>query len=686
MNKIKSSLVLGVMCALVQPVFAAAKPATTFDYANVFDLEYAASPAFSADNKTIFYERRSNDIMQDRTHVSLWQYHLKTGDHRPFIADDANVRSPALSPDGTKLAYLSDRSGSQQLYVRYLDSGTDALLTNLTTSPGRITWSPDSKSLAFTLFTPMQDKPLFTEMPAKPSGANWAETGKYIDSVSYRFDGAGYAPSGFSQIYVLPIDGGTPRQLTFGEYPLNGGFTFTPDGQHIIFSTNPSENYALEMLVSDLYQVNIRSGELTQLTTLEGPESDPKISPDGKYLAFSHVTDRKMSYQSSDLWVMNRKSGDMKNLTENFDRPLEQFEWHEDSDELYLSYLDEGQTKLALIDLDGDRDLLKARLGGQSLGRPYTSGEFAVSTNGTVAFVGSDGTAPADLFVLDSRGKIKKATHLNDDVLGHLTMPAIQSLSVKSTVDEREIQAWMITPPDFDPAKKYPLILEIHGGPHAAYGPQFGAENQLMAAKGYIVVWANPRGSISYGEEFANLIHHNYPSQDYNDLMDVVDGVIAKGFVDEKNLFITGGSGGGVLTAWSIGKTDRFAAAVVAKPVINWMSFALTADAYPYFTQYWMPDMPWNIPEHLWAHSPLSLVGNVTTPTLLLTGESDYRTPISETEQFYQALKLQGVDAAMLRLPGASHGIASKPSRLVQKVGNILAWFERYKTTETPSE
>jgi len=255
----------------------------------------------------------------------------------------------------------------------------------------------------------------------------------------------------------------------------------------------------------------------------------------------------------------------------------------------------------------------------------------------------------------------------------------VQHLPVTSSVDQRAIDAWIALPPGFDASKKYPLILEIHGGPHTAYGPHFAMEIQLMAAKGYVVVWSNPRGSSSYGEAFGNLIHHNYPSEDYNDLMDVVDAVIAKGYVDDKNLFITGGSGGGVLTAWSIGKTNRFAAAVVAKPVINWISFGLTADAYPYFTQYWMPGMPWEHHDSLWKRSPLSLVGNVSTPTMLLTGEADYRTPISESEQYYQALRLRGIDAAMVRIPGASHGIAARPSRLIQKVGHILAWFERYK-------
>lgn len=653
-----------------------------FDYAHIFELEYAASPVFTPDGKQVIYERRSNDIMHDRTHVSLWRYDLKKGTHRPLISEGANVRSPVISPDGKKLAYLSDRDGSQQLYVRYLDTGDEAKLTNLSYSPGNVVWSPDSKHLAFTLFTPASEKPLFTGMPAKPAKAEWAPSGNYIEKMNYRFDGAGYAPSGFSQIYVLPAEGGTPRQLTFNPYPNNGDIVWNKAGSHLYFSMNPSDNYAMEVMSSDIYQIDVKTAEVTQVTDMPGPESSPMLSPDGKYLAFRYVNDRKLSHQQSDILVMKLANGDMQNITEKLDRQVGQVEWASDSDGLYISYQDHGEVKLSLFELDGDEESLNISLSGQSLGRPYTSGQFAVSDNDEIAYTYSTGTRPADLYLRSKRGKTSAISDLNDDVLGHLTMPEIQPLTVESSVDGKAIEAWMLLPPDFDASKSYPLILEIHGGPHTAYGPNFSAEIQLMAAKGYIVVWSNPRGSTSYGEDFANLIHHNYPSQDYNDLMDVVDGVIAKGNVDTNNLFITGGSGGGVLTAWSIGKTDRFAAAVVAKPVINWMSFALTADAYPYFSQYWMPGMPWDIPEHLWKHSPLSLVGNVTTPTMLLTGEADYRTPISESEQFYQALKLQGVDAAMLRLPGASHGIASKPSRLIQKVGNILAWFERYRTSE----
>ncbi len=223
------------------------------------------------------------------------------------------------------------------------------------------------------------------------------------------------------------------------------------------------------------------------------------------------------------------------------------------------------------------------------------------------------------------------------------------------------------------------MILEIHGGPFASYGSVFSSEVQLYAAAGYVVLYTNPRGSSGYGEEFGNLIHHDYPNHDYEDLMSGVDALIARGYIDSENLFVTGGSGGGVLTAWIVGKTDRFRAAVVAKPVINWYSFVLYADNPAFFYRYWFPTKPWEDPEHYMKRSPLSYVGNVTTPTMLLTGEEDYRTPIAESEQFYAALKLEGVETAMVRIPGASHGIANRPSNLIAKIASVLMWFEKYR-------
>jgi dipeptidyl aminopeptidase/acylaminoacyl peptidase len=233
--------------------------------------------------------------------------------------------------------------------------------------------------------------------------------------------------------------------------------------------------------------------------------------------------------------------------------------------------------------------------------------------------------------------------------------------------------------------KKYPLILEIHGGPYTSYGPVFSTDDQLYAAAGYLVLYTNPRGSTSYGEEFANQIQHDYPSHDYDDLMSAVDAAIATGLVDPDQLFVTGGSGGGVLTAWIVGRTHRFRAAATQKPVINWGSFALTTDIATYVPKYWFGKLPWEDPEGYWKHSPLSLVGNVTTPTLVVVGGEDYRTPVSDSEQYYEALQLRGVPTALVKVPGASHGgLAARPSQSAAKAGAILAWFDRYRRAPPP--
>jgi dipeptidyl aminopeptidase/acylaminoacyl peptidase len=317
-------------------------------------------------------------------------------------------------------------------------------------------------------------------------------------------------------------------------------------------------------------------------------------------------------------------------------------------------------------------------------GRPYTSGAWHVGASGLIAFTHATAGRPADvaILVLDPvLDEVRVLTHLNDDLLGARTLGEVREIGYSSAFDGARIQGWYMLPPDFDPTQTYPLVLEIHGGPHASYGPHFSAEMQLYAAAGYVVFYDNHRGSSSYGEDFAMLLKHRYSSaEDAADHLSGVDAMLQLGFIDADNLFVTGGSAGGIATAYLVGLTDRFNAAVAAKPVINWVSKTLTGDISFYQIRHQFPGPPWEQHEHYWKRSPLSLVGNVSTPTMLMTGEQDYRTPISESEQFYQALKLRGIDSVFVRLPGSSHSIASKPSRLISKVDHVLAWFERYRT------
>ncbi|MFQ5724300.1 MAG: prolyl oligopeptidase family serine peptidase [Terriglobia bacterium] len=660
-------------------------PSRTFELMDIFNLEYAADPQFSPDGQRIVYVRTFMDLMSDRRRTNLWLLKADGSDHRPLTSGNRNDFSPRWSPDGARLLYASGIDGSVQLYLRWMDTGQTAKLSQLTRAPSSLSWSPDGRWIAFTMLVPEKEKPL-ARLPAPPEGAEWAQRPRVIRRLLYRADGAGYLESGHQQLFLLPAEGGTPRQVTSGPYNVNSP-NWTPDGRHIIFSSNRRQDWEYDLLNSEVYALSLADDSVRALTDRQGPDNSPRVSPDGRLIAYLGFDDRRQGYQVTHLYLMNPDGSDNRLLAGDFDRDIRNLQWSADSHGLFFQYDDEGNTKLAFVSLAGEVKKLADDVGGLSLGRPYSGGDFSVAANGLIAFTLGRPGHPADIAVVESGGgEVRRLTRLNDDLFAFKKLGAVEEIWWESSYDGRRIQGWIVKPPDFDPAKKYPLILEIHGGPFANYGDRFSAEIQLYAAAGYVVLYANPRGSTSYGEEFGNLIHHNYPGQDYDDLMSGVDAVLALGYVDPENLFVTGGSGGGVLTSWIVGKTDRFRAAVVAKPVINWYSFALTSDGYPFFYRYWFPGFPWEYTNHYMQRSPISLVGNVTTPTMLLTGEQDYRTPMSESEQFYQALKLRRVDTALVRIQEASHGIARRPSNLINKVAYILAWFENYRTDKAEEE
>ncbi len=653
--------------------------ARPLESADIFQLEYATDPQVSPDGSTVAYVRQSNDIMTDRARGSIWTVSVGAGGHRPVLSGPASFSSPRWSPTGDRLAYVTGaETKTPQLYVRWMDTGQTALLTNLTEAPQSIAWAPDGRSIAFAMFVEDKPEPM-TKPPAKPDGAEWAAPAKVIEDVLYRADGGGFVRSGSTHVFVVPADGGTPRQLTDGPYNHGGPLGWAADGSAVFFSTNRNEDFERDLIESDIWRVSLDDGALTRLTNRDGPDFAPAVSPDGTKIAYLGNADDLKGYQTSRVTVMNTNGGAKRELTGDFDRSIDALAWDSDSS-LIIQYEDRGRYYLARLTLDGNRDALMRDVSGTSLGRPYTSGGFSTNASGVIAYTSGRAERPGDIAVKAGDNAATRRTRLNDDLFAEINLGAVERMTWESSADGREIEGWLVTPPDFDETKQYPLILEIHGGPFAAYGPHFSAEVQLFAAAGYVVLYANPRGSTSYGDEFANLIHHNYPGEDYDDLISGVDAAIARGFIDEEQLFVTGGSGGGVLTAWIVGKTDRFRAAVVAKPVINWTSFVLTSDFYPFFGKYWFDKQPWEDPDAYWARSPLSLVGNVSTPTMLLTGEADYRTPMSETEQYYQALQLRDIDTAMVRIPDAPHGIAGRPSNLIAKVDHILAWFERYRT------
>ena len=648
-----------------------------FEPMDVFDLEWASDPRVSPDGETIVYVRKSNDIMKDRERSNLWQVSADGKDHRPLYSGLNSIRSPRWSPTGEKLAFISNDTGSQQIHVRWFDNGDTAVISQLQASPSNLSWSPDGKWLAFTMNVKAPTKSI-AEPRTKPEGATWAKKPITVTTTRYQYDGRGIVEPAYRHVFIVPADGGTSRQLTEGNFNHYGSLAWSPNSDQVFFSAYRSDDWELVSDEADIYSVNISTKKLKQITNQSGAERSPVISPNGKMIAFTKEERRPLAYSPDRIAVMDLNGQNLRMLSEDLDGDASNLIWADDNESIYYTYDERGIRKIGQATIKGNlRSVIKG-VGGTTIGRPYLSGGFHTN-NDTLAFTHGTSDRPANIAIMQD-GQVQILTRLNDDLLGHRRLGPVKEITYKSSFDGQEIQGWYITPPDFDPSKKYPLILEIHGGPHLAYGPYFSAELQIMAAAGYVVFYNNYRGSLSYGEDFALLLQYKYSSkEDFADHMSGIDALIDLGFIDDENLFIAGGSAGGIATAYAVGLTDRFNAAVAAKPVINWLSKPLTADSMVGQIYHQFPGPPWEHVEHYWERSPLSLMGNVTTPTMLITGENDRRTPISETEQFYQALRLRGVDSAMVRLPDTSHGIASRPSRLISKVDHILAWFERYK-------
>jgi acylaminoacyl-peptidase len=680
MNNRAAALLLSAMIAplaMLEPSFArSAAPA--LQPLDVFDLQWAADPQISPDGRSIAYVRMSFDIKTDRARGVIWLIGVD-GKHARPLSSAAHSASPRWSPDGTRLAYLgAGEDGSTQLFVYWTESGVTAAISNFTESPGGLGWSPDGRWLAFTMPVAAERKPLKVELPDVPKNVKWAEPPKLIDRMVFRVDGEGYLPNVFSQLFVIGADGGGARQITHGDFDHDGIPAFDADGKSVLITANRRADAEYEPLDSEIYRVNLSDDSIHALTDRRGPDRYPAVSPDGKHIAYLGFDDKRLGYQATQLYVMDIDGSHSHSLTPNLDRDAAAPKWTGDSRQLLFQYDDRGSTKIAAIDLGGKMRVLADDLGGNDVSRPYSGGSFSSAANGRFAYTRAAPLAPAALATGTSPHDIAALTALSDPLLHRRTLGAVEEISFDSSVDHRRIQGWIVKPPGFDASKKYPLLLEIHGGPFASYGPSFAAEIQLYAAAGYVVLYLNPRGSTSYGEEFADLIHHDYPNNDYGDLMSGVDAVLGRGYIDAQRLFVTGGSGGGVLTAWIVGHTDRFRAAVVVKPVINWASFVLTGDLTNYFYRYWFEGFPWDNQQSYWQRSPLAYVGNVHTPTMLMTGEVDYRTPSSEAEQFYEALKLRKIDTALVRVPNASHDISARPSLLIDKVAYVLAWFKSH--------
>lgn len=632
------------------------------------EMETVSDPQISQDSRRIVYTRGWVNKMTDSRESSLWIMNADGTRNRLLTHGESAV----WSPDGARVAYLAKgEPAGTQVWVRYMDAeGASTQITRVSDTPGNLAWSPDGRQLAFTAFVP--DKNRWTvKLPDAPKGAKWTEAPRVVDRLAYRRDRTGFVEPGATHIFVVPAEGGSPRQVTRGSFN-HGAPQWTPDGRSLMLSSLLEDDAEYIWRESEIYAVDVASGATRQLTRRRGPDYAPVVSPNGRHIAYLGYDSTDATYRDAELYVMNIDGSNPRMLTGGLERAPSNPVWAPNGREILFDVESEGTYNLHAATLDG-------RV------RPVTRGTHelrasSISRGGVIAGVLSDPYNPGDVVRLSlGNASPQRLTRANEDVLAGVELGKLEEIWY-TMPDGFRIQGWIIKPPRFDPAKKYPMQLHIHGGPHSMYGVRFNYAFQEHAANDYVVLYTNPRGSTGHGSAFGNAIKNAYPGKDYDDLMAGVDMVLAKGYVDPQNMFVTGCSGGGVLTAWIVGHADRFRAASSNCPVTNWLSFVGTTDGPSWYRNF--EKLPWEDPSEHLRRSPLMYVGNVKTPTMLMTGVGDLRTPIAQTEEFYQALKLRKVPTAMIRFNDEWHGTSSKPSNFMRTQLYLRSWFEQWMTPD----
>jgi dipeptidyl aminopeptidase/acylaminoacyl peptidase len=688
--------VLAALLALTGAWAAEAKrPITETD---LYAFQWLANPQISPDGSLIIYTHVTVNTKHDGYETALWIIPSAGGAARQLTVGPHDS-GPLWSPDGKLVAFLraTEKEGKPQpgqIFLLSMNGGEARPLTDIPKGSGGPIWSPDGRFIAFTSSTLAKD---FDKKEGKDEEKSDV---RVITKALYRMNGQGYIepgrPSHIWSVEVPKVPDGAQkaRQITTGEFS-ESDIVWSRDGSRLYFtSERVRENY-YDPPHHEIYVVSAAGGDVAKVASIDGPIDRISLSPDGAHIAFIGEINRgdgvvQRSYSQPDLFITSVESGSTpKNLTAGYDfdigsgvggdqgpprgggqsKPF----WSKDGRYIFVVSAEEGRANLKRIDAE------TGRVDELTSGDHDVYSYSATPDGSKVAVAVSMPTNIGDLFLLEAPRHMKQLTHINDELFSKLNLTEPEMIWYKS-FDGKRMQAWVQRPPDFQTGKKYPLILDIHGGPHAAYGYTFDHEFQWMAAKGYIVLYPNPRGSTSYGQDFANVIQYHYPGDDYKDLMAGVDELIARGWVDPDRLGVTGGSGGGVLTNWTIGHTTRFKAAVSQRSIADWRDFWYTAD-FTQFTPFWFRGAPWEQEADFKERSPITYVDKITTPLMLIEGESDFRTPPGAGgEQMFRALKYLKKTAVMVRFPGETHELSrsGKPTHRVERLQHIVAWFDKY--------
>ena len=640
------------------------------------DFEQVSDPRISPDGKQVIYTRRWVNALEDKWESALWLMN-SDGSHNRFLVKGA---SAVWSSDGNRIAYLADgEPKGTQIFVRWMDTeGASTQITRVVESPADIKWAPDGKSLGFSQFV-AKKSPWEISMPSPPSGAKWTDAPRIVQQLHFRQDRRGFTDPGYRHMFVVSADGGTPRQITKGDWSVGArfdvldgpvGWDWTPDGRSIVVEGMNDSTADLNYRNANIYLVDLAGRGVRKLTEQAGVWTSPTVSPDGRRIAFTGYPATKASYQAPEIYLMNLDGSGAQKIT-SLDRDPDNLMWAADGSGLYFHVDEHGTNNIDFVSTGGAVRQLTTGNHVVTLG--------SVSRTGVAVGTRSSYQSPPDIVRIDLRGKSSEPaplTAVNADMISHIRLGQVEKFTYLSTGGSK-IDGWIVKPPGFDPGRKYPLLMEIYGGPHGAYTSGFSFSFQNFAANGFVVLYTNPRGSTGYGSAFGNAIEHAYPGVDYEDLIAGVDTVVGRGYIDTRSMFVGGCSGGGVLSSWVIGHTQRFAAAAVRCPVIDWMSMAGQTDI-PLFTYNFFDGPFWEKPEQWLKQSPLMYVGHVTTPTLIMTGELDRRTPIPQSEEYYAALKMRGVPATLLRFEGEYHGTGSKPSNFMRTQLYMMSWYKRW--------
>lgn len=654
---------------------------------------WIADPQIAPDGSAIAFVRVTVNEKENRYETSLFTVGTSGAEAPRPLTSNVRDTMPRWSPDGRRIAFVRsiEKDGKPQpgqVYVLDMNGGEAYPLTQDTKGVSSIEWSPDGKTLAFTapVGSDEQDK-RDKEQDAKSDV-------QVITRAVYRANGnPTYVDAGrHTHIFTVAAtnaDKPQTRQVTDGEYDERE-IEWAPDGSKIYFiSTRVPEAY-YEANDSDLYSVPTTGGTITKVASIEGTINAPRVSPDGHRIAFvgTPYGNPVRSYSQPDLFVVDTTPGSApRNLTEAYDFDIaggiggdqspprgqsgNSIVWSKDAASLVVASAEHGSANLKRL------TIATGKVDALTNGRQAVGSFTATPDGSTIAATISTQTNIGDLFMIDV--KPRQITHLNQELFSDIQQSEPEEIWYKS-FDGRNIQGWILKPPDFDSGKKYPLILEIHGGPHAAYGNVYTHEFQWMAAKGYVVLFTNPRGSTSYGQEFGNIIQYRYPGDDYKDLMAGVDELLKRGYVDANRMGVTGGSGGGLLTNWTITQTQRFKAAVAQRDIADWYGFWFTADFW-LSKPTWFRKAPWEDPQDFAARSPITHVANVTTPTMFVLGDQDYRTPPADGgEMMFRALKYRKIPTVMVRFPRESHELSrsGEPKHRVERLQHIVGWMEQW--------